>query len=223
MPKLTPKPLRLLWGQELLWAFKLAALLLFLSPQDFGQSGAAFQGHVLDRLGSPVADASVTLKSSSQTLETKSDSKGYFEFLAPPATYEFSISARGFETRAIKSFQISQSNRAVTVFLDLGPLSSYDPVVPNKNYKPGERLDVIVMDELGALISNASLTLRSGTNTLRTNSGPDGHFSFAHVRNGRYVLVVAATGFQTKTVEDVQVTREDAVPLRLVLEAPDRP
>ena len=96
----------------------------------------------------------------------------------------------------------------MTVFLDLGPLSSYDPVVPNKNYKPRERLDVVVMDELGALISNASLTLRSGTNTLRTNSGPDGHFSFAHVRNGRYVLVVAATGFQTKTVEDVQVTRK---------------
>ena len=120
----------------------------------------------------------------------------------------------GLKPGQSRAFRFLQSNRAVTVFLDLGPLSSYDPVVPNKNYKPGERLDVIVMDELGALISNASLTLRSGTNTLRTNSSPDGHFSFAHVRSGRSVLVVAATGFQTKTVEDVQVTREDAVPLR---------
>ncbi len=223
MPGLTPKSLHLTCGQKILWLFRLVALFSLLCPHVFGQSGTAFQGQVLDRSDSPIAGASVILKSSTETLETKSDSKGHFEFLAPPATYEFSISARGFETRAIKSVQIAKSNRAVTVILDLGPLSSYDPVIPNKNYKPGERLDVIVMDELGALISNASLTLRSGTNTLRTNSGPDGHFSFAHVRSGRYVLVVAATGFQTKTVEDVQVTREDAVPLKLVLEATDRP
>lgn len=111
----------------------------------------------------------------------------------------------------------------MTVYLDLGPPSSYDPVVPSKNYKSGEWLDGIVMDEFGAVINNASLTLRSATKILRTNSGPDGHFSFAHVRSGRYSLVTSANGFQPQTIEDVVVTREDSVPLRLVLESTDRP
>jgi Carboxypeptidase regulatory-like domain len=220
---LTPKPRGLTSGQEILWLLKLAALFFFLAPHIFGQSGAVFQGQVLDRSDSPITGAAVTLKSSSRTVETKSDKNGHFEFVVPPETYELEVSARGFETRTIKTFRISPSNRAVTVFLDLGPMSSLDPVVSAKNYKPGEHLDGTVMDEFGAAITNASVILKSAKKTLRSKSGPNGGFAFKHVPVGKYSLTTSGEGFQSKTIEDVKITREDSPGLQIVLDAADSP
>ena len=186
MLELTPKSRGLRSRQEILWPLKLAAFFSFLAPHVFGQSGAVFQRQVLDRSDSPIPGASVALKSASQTLETKSDGKGHFEFLVPLETYELELSARGFKTRAIKSFRITGA-RTVTMFLDLGPLSDCceDPVEPAKDYRPGERLEGFVMDEFGAVINDESVTLRPSKKTLQTSSDLRGFFAFRRVRNAR--------------------------------------
>lgn len=220
---LTPKSRGLTSGQEVVWPLKLAAFFFVLVPHVFGQSGAVFRGQILDRSDSPIAGAAVTLKSSGQTVETKSDKNGHFEIVVPPETYELEVSARGFETRMIKTFRISSSNRSVTVFLDLGPMSSFDPVVPAKNYKPGEHLDGTVMDEFGAAIINASVILKSAKETLHSKSGPNGAFAFKHVPVGKYSLTTSAEGFQSKTIEDVKITREDSPGLQIVMDAADSP
>ena len=221
---LTPQSRGLTSRQELLWPHKLAAFFSFLAPHVFGQSGAVFQGQVLDRSDSPITGASVALKSPTQTLETKSDSKGHFEFVVPLEIYELEVSARGFETRAIKNLRIAEG-RTVTIFLDLGPLSDCceDPVPAAKDYRPGGRLEGFVMDEFGAVVNDASVSLRSSKQTLQTSSDPRGLFVFKHVRNGRYTLVVSAKGFQAKTIEDMQITGKDSAPLKVVLDAAERP
>jgi hypothetical protein len=198
---------------------KLAGLLLMFAPSLHGQATTVFQGTVLNRADTPIEGASVKLKFEDQTLESRSDSKGHFEFSASNGLYELDVSARGFEDRIIKSFRISQPHRAVTIILDVGgQLSSDDPVTPRKGYKPGERLDGTVMDEFGADINNASATLTSTKETLRTKTTSAGRFAFDHVRPGRYELTISANGFRKKTLDEVRVTREDSVPLRIVLD-----
>jgi hypothetical protein len=203
---------------------KLAGLLLLFAPRLHGQANTVFQGTVLNRADTPIEGASIKLKFGDQTLETKSDSKGHFEFSASDGPCELVISARGFEDKIIKSFRISQPQRAVTIILDVGgTLSSYDPVTPRKGYKPGERLDGTVMDEFGAVINNASVTLSSATKTFRTKSDADGGFAFKHVSVEEYKLTISANGFRTKTIEKVTITREDSAWLPVTLEPAERP
>lgn len=203
---------------------KLAGLLLLFAPCLHGQANTVFQGTVLNRANTPIEGASIKLKFADQTLETRSDSKGHFEFSASDGLCELDISARGFEDKIIKSFRISHPQRAVTIILDVGgPLSSYDPVTPRNGYKPGERLEGTVMDEFGAVINDASLSLSSTKKTLRTKSDADGGFAFKHVSVGDYKLTISANGFRTKTVEKVTITREDSAGLQVTLEPAERP
>jgi hypothetical protein len=111
------------------------------------------------------------------------------------------------------------------MFLDLGPLSDCceDPVEPAKDYRPGERLEGFVMDEFGAVINDESVTLRPSKKTLQTSSDLRGFFAFRRVRNARYTLLVSGKGFQAKTVEDMQITRKDSVPRKVVLDAIGHP
>jgi hypothetical protein len=146
---------------------------------------------------------------------------------SPPGTYELDVSARrGFETRAIKSLRITGS-RTVTIILDVARSKSvYDPVPPAKGYNPGkldERLDGFVMDEFGAVISDASVTLRSAKKNLQTKSDSAGRFTFGHVRSGRYTIIVSAKGFRAKRIEGVQITSEDPASLSVALDAADSP
>jgi hypothetical protein len=218
---LTPKSLRPTSEQAVWSLVGLTAFFFLFNLYAAAQSRTLFQGQVLDRAHSPIGGADVTLKAPTQTLQTKSDKNGHFEVVAPLAAYGLEVSARGFETRTIKAIRISASSRNVTVFLDVGSVSSFDPVVPAKNYRSGERLDGFVMDEFGAFISAASVTLTSAKKALQTSSDHNGVFAFKHVHSGRYTITVSASGFRAKTVEDIQITREDSTPLRIVLEAND--
>lgn len=201
-----------------LFSLELISLLSFCSLCLHNQAGSNFQGTVLDRSNFPIADASIKLKIDNQAFETKSDGKGHFEIVVQPGKYNLAVGTRGFETREIANFQISQPNHAVTIILDVGPLSSDDPVIPRKGYKPGDRLDGTVMDKFGVVINNASVTLTSAKKTLRTKSTPTGYFAFDHVRPGQYELTVSANGFRTNTLDEVRITREDSSPLQIVLD-----
>lgn len=227
VPRLTPKSPLLNSGNECLWLIKLAALFVFFAAQVHGQTSPSLRGHVFDRADFPITGASVSVKSADKTLGTTSDSHGYFELVVPPGTYELNVSARGgFETRAIKSLRITGS-RTVTVILDVAPSTSvYDPVPPAKGYNPGklgERLDGFVMDEFGAVISDATVTLRSAKKNLQTKSDAAGRFTFGRVRSGRYTIIVSGEGFRAKTIEGVRITSEDPASLRVTLDAADSP
>jgi hypothetical protein len=63
---------------------------------------ATIAGAVTNATGAPVANAKITAKSltTGETIATQSDATGHFHFDAlPPADYEISISAVGFESR----------------------------------------------------------------------------------------------------------------------------
>jgi hypothetical protein len=177
----------------------------------------------LDRADYPLAGATVELTSPGHTLKTRTDTKGNFAFVAGPGTYELTVSARGFANRMVQHLKISETSPEVRIFLDSGPMSISDPVGPDKNYKPGERLDGTVMDEFGAFITDASVTLKSAKKTLHSKSAPNGGFAFKHVPVGRYSLTISAERFQTKTIADVKITREDSPGLQIVLEAAVNP
>lgn len=170
-----------------------------------------------------MAGATVELRSLDQKLETKTNTKGQFAIVARPGTYKLTVSARGFADRTIQRLRMSDASRDVRIFLDVGPMTISDPVGPARNYKPGERLDGTVMDEFGAFIGNVSVTLKSPTKTLRSKSDPHGEFAFKHVPVGIYSLAISAEGFQSKTIEDVKITKEDSPSVQIVLDATDHP
>jgi uncharacterized membrane protein len=201
-----------------LFLLQLILLLSFCSLCLHGTTTSNFQGTVLDRSNFPIADALIKLQTDNQTFETKSDGKGHFEIVVQPGKYNLAVSARGFETREIATFQISQLKHAVTIILDVGPLSFDDPVIPAKRYKPCERIDGTVMDQFGVVINSATLTLISTKKILRTKVSSTGAFAFDHVRPGQYELTISANGLRTKTLHEVRVTRQDSLPLKIVLD-----
>jgi uncharacterized membrane protein len=201
-----------------LFLLQLVLLLSFCSLCLHGTTTSNFQGTVLDRSNFPIADALIKLQTDNQTFETKSDGKGHFEVVVQAGKYNLGVSARGFETREIANFQIPHPKHVVTVILDVGPASSYDPVITAKRYKAGERLDGTVMDEFGVVINNATVTLTSTKKILRTKVSSTGAFAFGHVRPGQYELTISANGFRPKTLHEVRVTREESLPLQIVLD-----
>jgi hypothetical protein len=214
------------WFQKriVVFPFQLILLLSFCPPRLHSQTGSNFKGTVLDRSNFPIAGASIILKFNSQALETKSDSKGRFELTAPPGKYNLAVSARGFELREIKNFQITEASRVVAVILDVGPASDTDDyVVSTKPYKAGERLEGFVTNDFGAFINAASVTLSSTKRIFSTRSNPNGMFGFKHVPAGEYKLTISADGFQTKTIEKVMITHEDTPGLRITMDSAESP
>jgi hypothetical protein len=179
-----------------------------------------FRGIVLDPNASPVDGASISLKGTHEIFEAKADATGQFAFAEiPDGIYDIEVSERGFETKTIKNFRICPPNRLVRIFLSVGPVIP-DNMIPRKGYKAGDRLEGTVEDELGAVISNASLILVSAKKTFRTKSDSHGRFSFSQVRPGQYQLTVSADSFQIKTIQNITITPQDSPGLRIVLDSP---
>src|SRR5262245_63556713 len=73
-----------------------------------------------------------------------------------------------------------------------------------QNRRPVEaRLRVTVVDQTGAAIKNARVTINSRRQTLTT--GKLGDVNFSDLAPGKYQLQVAAEGFTPITVEEVNV------------------
>ena len=61
------------------------------------------------------------------------------------------------------------------------------------------------LDQLGARLSGATVTLSGGPTARETTTGSDGAYSFANVAAGRYQVVATASGFSPTTSEPVYV------------------
>src|SRR5882672_10448366 len=87
---------------------------------------------------------------------------------------------------------------AILVFgMALGPIFA-------QNRRPVEaRLQVTVVDQTGAAIPNARVTINKQQQTLTTGKLGDAHFS--DLAPGKYQLQVTAEGFAPITVKDVNV------------------
>src|SRR6266542_2257123 len=80
---------------------------------------------------------------------------------------------------------------------------SFDPTLA-QNRRPVEaRLRVTVVDQTGAAITNARVTINIRRQTLTT--GKLGEVNFSDLAPGKYQLQAAAEGFTPITVEDLNV------------------
>ncbi len=61
------------------------------------------------------------------------------------------------------------------------------------------------LDQLGARLSGATVTLSGGPTSRQTTTGSDGTYTFANVAAGRYQVVATATGFAPATSAAVYV------------------
>jgi len=92
---------------------------------------------------------------------------------------------------------------------------------PQFNYtfaQSGRTLRGIVVDSLDEGISDASVSLHSGTTVLKTTSESDGRFEFANLPAGEYDLTVARRGFNQQTIKGVLVDDKDPERVKIVLQ-----
>ncbi len=78
-------------------------------------------GRIADQLGAPIAGASVTVTSPSQSASAVSDSKGFFSVLAlTPDTYTITASKNGFDTAQLAGITV-QADQTATATIALRP------------------------------------------------------------------------------------------------------
>src|SRR6516165_12598781 len=66
---------------------------------------------------------------------------------------------------------------------------------------PEYSLRGIVKDRSGAVIANANIALRTGTQEFTQTTKPDGKFSFARLDVSSGTLVISAKGFSVSTTD----------------------
>lgn len=79
-------------------------------------------------------------------------------------------------------------------------------VVPATPSEHATRLEGVVLDQPGGVISGASVRLFSLERIRETKTDDRGRFEFADIPSGSYDLQVEHPGFKTGTVESIQVT-----------------
>ena len=90
-------------------------LLILLAPTLFAQGTGSITGAVRDNTGASIAKAEVTLTNTATRtpLKTTTNADGEYLFAAiPPATYDLSVSAVGFNTYSAKGIVLDVSQRA---------------------------------------------------------------------------------------------------------------
>ncbi|MFN0141141.1 MAG: ankyrin repeat domain-containing protein [Pyrinomonadaceae bacterium] len=88
---------------------------------------------------------------------------------------------------------------------------------PNGKAKSAGKIKGTVVDPVGAVIPNASITLFSGNRTITTSSDADGSYKFENLSPGTYRIEIASPGFVTNTRELAISDRSDT-PADSVLE-----
>jgi hypothetical protein len=115
--------------QYLAWIFAIVLSLAF-SPFAHGQAAGSFSGNVLDKTGSGVVGATVTVttQETGQTRTAKTDNAGHYLIpLLPVATYTVRIDAQGFRSAESKDLHL-QVQEAREVDFTLVPAAASETV-----------------------------------------------------------------------------------------------
>jgi hypothetical protein len=96
---------------------------------------------------------------------------------------------------------------------------------PSAASQEGDQISGIVTDEFSSFIAGANIRLYSLDRILQTKSDTTGHFRLKNLPAGTYDLEVTASGFKTKTIEQVKVSDEASrltyeVPLKINIDCP---
>ena len=78
----------------------------------------------------------------------------------------------------------------------------------------------VVLDPSGAVVPGAGITLRLGSQALKTKSGADGRYAFRSLAPGDYSVEVSAQGFAPLSMPSVVITAGAARELNLPLSIP---
>jgi hypothetical protein len=106
-------------------------LALMISPAMYGQAAGSFSGNVLDKSGSvvPGADVTVVSQATGLTRASKTDSAGHYLIpLLPAATYTVRVDAKGFQSAASKDLLL-QVQEARELDFSLAPATVNTTVV----------------------------------------------------------------------------------------------
>jgi len=82
-------------------------------------------------------------------------------------------------------------------------LAAWGPATPSE---APTRLDGVVLDQAGSVVSGASVKLFSLEKVRETKTDNMGRFEFADLTPGSYDLQVERPGFKTRNVESIQIT-----------------
>jgi hypothetical protein len=89
--------------------------------------------------------------------------------------------------------------------------------------KPITRITGVILDQMGAAISGASLSLFSADKVRVAQAGTDGKFEFSDLPTGTYELKASSPGFRANTVEDIQLDASEHPPLSVALQIESNP
>ena len=126
----------------------LAILAVFVFQETWALAGTtgSISGTISDASGAPVAGASVTATSPSQTATTKSDGSGHFSFVSlAPDTYVVSASKDGYDNVSqpgVSVFADNNVNVSMTEPKSLRTIASVNARSTGALVKPGTTADV---------------------------------------------------------------------------------
>jgi len=203
------------------------------------QSTAALSGVVVDTLGVAIADASISLSSETMSLETKSDSRGRFEFRnLSPGSYKLEAQYPGFEKTALQLMLVADDRvpPTLTITINDGMLGGQCGLASSVSYnkrnrgdppligtvqpippKPEPNVDLPEVRFPDAVIE----VYRIGSKDVVASKHPDlhGKFEFSGLALGEYFLKVSYTGYFDAFSVKFQVTREGVADVTIPIES----
>jgi hypothetical protein len=129
-----------------------------------------------------------------------------------PGTYDLTIEVPGVATDTISKIVITADDGHVRNRpLSIQVLPGYIMVVPANGGCDASVPDGVTVSLTSASggdpVTNAILTLTGGDYTEVLGGGSDGHYYGATGRRGTFTLDIEAPGFDSKTIENIVVTR----------------
>ena len=183
-------------------------------------------GTVVDELGAPVPDATVTVVSPG-ALKTETDTAGKFVITrVSPGAYTVRIQLRGF---VIKDLEVSvEAGKKLLwrrVTLEAGvPIpciaDAQRPGISERKLTDGSnpRVRGTARVETGVALRDLTITLLLvGTSTViaTTHTGNNGEFQFVDPAPGAYDLNVSSQGFKLTKVRRLRVRKDHELEVRL--------
>ena len=174
---------------------------------------------VVDTSGAAIPKAEVTLINQLEDhvqIKQTTNQEGQASFLViPTGHYIISVTAQGFRTNEL-AIAMASKPFELTVPLQIKSGSNAD-IVPLSEGQESTTLAILVVDQQGAVIATARVTLMGQENHIQAKltSNQEGKVSFLAVPAGPYRISVSAPGF--KTSEQLVGIERQPVAIKIVL------
>ena len=159
-----------------------------------GDPTGTLTGTVTDGEENPLESVDVTLLDDDETVgETQTDESGDYEFEPDPGTYDIEFEKAGFETAVVQDVTVSDGDETVQNVELVEQTGTVSGTVTD-GADPLEEVDVI--------------SFLDGTIVDIAGTDASGEYEF-ELAVGTYTLQFEKDGFETKAVDDVEITQDE--------------